>query len=133
MRLLLLTIGLLGLLLTACTNQGLPLDDKGREDFLVFHEKFYADSLFQLQRIEFPLAGTDPDGVEERFYWDIDNWRYLQPLEEGQDVRKLPFVDMETWMIERLVIQERFGMEKQFTLMDNKWYLTSYSGIAPIN
>lgn len=120
------------ILLIACSNDR-PTDDKGQESFKAFYDKFYTDSIFQLQRTEFPLLGKDPNGEQDPFYWDIDNWRYLKPIEESPQIKVLPIVDMETWMRERMIIQERFYMEKQFTLIDNKWYLTSYSGMAPIN
>ena len=118
--------------LMACSND-LPTDDKGREDFKAFYEKYYADSIFQLQRTEFPMLGQDPKGEQDPFYWDIDNWPYLKPLEEDPNIQLLPLIDMETWMQERIVIHHRFVMEKQFTLIDNRWYLTSYSGMKPLN
>ncbi|MGH1335734.1 MAG: hypothetical protein ACRBFS_06365 [Aureispira sp.] len=118
--------------LIACTD-GLPTDDKGREDFKAFHEQYYADSIFQLQRTEFPLLGQDPEGKQDPFYWDVENWRYLKPLEKDPSIQVLPIVDMETWMRERVIIQQHFLMEKQFTLIGNQWYLTSYSGMMSIN
>lgn len=118
--------------LSSC-GDGLPTDDQGREDFKAFYEKYYADSVFQLQRTEFPLLGQDPEGKQDPFYWDVDNWVYLKPIEEDPSIKVLPLVDMETWMRERIVIQDRFYMEKQFSLIDNKWYLTSYSGINALN
>jgi hypothetical protein len=117
----------------ACGGDALPKDDKGREDFFAFQQKFYSDSLFQLQRIEFPLAGTDPKGLDDEFYWDVDNWVQLRPVEASESIRILPVVDMETWMRERMIVQDRFYMEKQFTLIDGQWYLTSYSGMSTIN
>lgn len=125
-------ISLCALLFFACGN-GLPKDDKGREDFLAFHEQFYKDSVFQLQRTEFPLLGKDPEGKQDPFYWDVENWQYLKPIKSEPTIKVLPFIDMETWMRERIIIQERFYIEKQFTLINNKWYLTSYSGITGLN
>lgn len=117
----------------ACGNE-LPTDEQGREDFEAFYTQYYADSLFQLQRTEFPLLGQDPTGEQERFYWDIDNWQHLKPIEvDDSSVELLPIIDMDTWMRERILIHKSFYIEKQFTLINNKWYLTSYSGITPIN
>lgn len=117
----------------ACGN-GLPTDEQGREDFETFYERYYADSLFQLKRTEFPLLGQDPTGEQAPFYWDVNNWQYLKPIKvDDSSVELLPIIDMDTWMRERILIHQRFYIEKQFTLINNKWYLTSYSGVMPIN
>jgi hypothetical protein len=121
------------LFLIACGNE-LPTDERGREDFEAFYKKYYADSLFQVQRTEFPLLGQDPAGEQDPFYWDINNWQYLKPIEaDDSSVELLPIVDMDDWMRERIIIHQRFYIEKQFTLINNHWYLTSYSGVMPIN
>lgn len=125
------------LFLCACSSGGikepLPLDEKGREDFLIFHQKFFSDSLFQLKRIEFPMLGSNPNGSAERFYWDVDNWKYIKaPEPNDSDIETVPFYDMEDVMRERIIIQNRFMIENLFSLIDNKWYMTQYSGIKDI-
>lgn len=125
---------LLVVLCYACNNSSeLPLDDKGREDFIAFHNKFYSDSLFQLARIEFPLEGNNPDGSKEPFYWEIDTWKLQKAIDEDNpDIKRVPFYDMEDVMRERLIVQNRFMIENLFSLINNKWYMTRYSGIRDI-
>lgn len=125
------------LFLCACGGGGikepLPLDEKGREDFVMFHQKFYSDSLFQMKRIEFPMLGNNPDGSDAPFYWDLDNWKYIKaPEPNNPDIETVPFYDMEDVMRERIIVQNRFMIENLFSLIDNKWYLTQYSGIKDI-
>lgn len=126
----------LALFLCACggsSNEPLPLDAKGREDFIAFHAKFYSDSLFQMQRIEFPMLGNNPNGSSERFYWDTDNWKFKKaPESNDPDIEIAPFYDMEDVMRERILVQKRFMIENLFSLINNKWYLTQYSGIKDI-
>lgn len=122
------------LLMFSCGGNGeLPLDEKGREDFVTFHQKFYQDSAFQMMRIEFPLLGNNPNGSKERFYWDTDNWKIQKAVApENKDVVLIPFFDMEDVIRERVLIQNRFMIENLFSLINNKWYMTHYSGIHDI-
>lgn len=120
------------LTLVACTSSNtanIPLDDNGMEDFQSFRQVYYTDSLFQLQRTEFPLSGRDPKGEQEHFYWEIDNWRYLKLSDDHPQVKRLPLLNLEGLMVERILLQDRFVIETKFSLIDGKWYLTEYSGV----
>jgi hypothetical protein len=118
----------------SCGGDGeIPLDDKGREDFISFYDLFYRDSSFQMQRIEFPMLGNNPDGSTERFFWDEDNWTFQKGIDlEDKDVELVPFFDMEDVMRARIILQNRFMIENLFSLINNKWYLTEYSGVHDI-
>jgi len=116
--------------LMACNNKGLPLDDQGREDFITFHEKFYTDSAFQMSRIEFPLMGNDPEG--NPYLWEAETWKIQRAVEENNDIERIPFFDMDIVMRERILIQKRFMIQNLFSLVDNKWYLTEYSGLRDL-
>jgi len=114
-------------------DKALPLDKNGREDFQTFHAKFYTDSLFQIQRIEFPLLGNNPNGNTDPFYWEIENWKFKHTVDtESDQIKMLPFYDMEDVMRERIIIQDAFMIENLFSLIDNKWYLTQYSGMRDL-
>jgi hypothetical protein len=126
---------LISLSFLACNsaNKALPLDENGREDFQAFHAKFYSDSLFQIRRIEFPLLGNDPDGNIKPFYWELDNWKFKKAVNaESDKIKVLPIFDMEDVMRERIIIQDAFMIENLFSLIDNKWYLTRYSGMRDL-
>lgn len=120
--------------LFSCTNNSdIPLDDQGREDFHSFRQKFYTDSLFQLQRIEFPLLGANPDGSNAPFYWEIDNWKFKKNVDlESKEITMVPLLDMGDVMRERIIVQNRFMIESMFSLINNQWFLTQYSGIKDI-
>jgi hypothetical protein len=115
------------------TDQSIPLGADGREDFLAFHTMFYADSAFQLQRIEFPLIGNNPDGSAEPFYWEIENWKFKKAIDaESNQIKVIPLYDMGTVMRERIIIQDAFMIQNMFSLINNKWYLTEYSGMRDL-
>lgn len=119
--------------LVACGSKtAIPLDKNGREDFGAFHVKFYEDSLFQLQRIEFPMMGVSPSG-EEQFIWTTENWKILKPITvDGQEIDR-QILDMDNVMQERILVQSKFMIQLMYALVDNKWHLTSYSGIRDIS
>ena len=120
------------LTLIACTSSetsNIQVDDAGNEDFQSFRQTYYTDSLFQLQRTEFPLSGRDPNGEQERFYWEMDNWRQLKLSDDNPQIKRLPLLNLEGLMVERILLQDRFIIETKFSLIDGKWYLTEYSGI----
>lgn len=126
---------LISLSFLACNSadQKLPLDDNGREDFVAFHAKFYTDSLFQLQRIEFPLLGNNPDGSTEPFLWEVENWKFKKAVDaESNKIKAIPFYDMGDVVRERIIIQDAFMIQNMFSLIDNKWYLTEYSGMRDL-
>lgn len=119
-------------LLGACSSSNtsnIALDENGNEDFQSFRQVYYTDSLFQLQRTEFPLNGRDPKGEQERFYWELDNWRQLKLSDDNPKIKRLPLLNLDGLMVERMVLQDRFLIETKFSLVDGKWYLTEYSGV----
>lgn len=126
---------LMSLSFFACdsADKAIPLDEDGRESFQAFHAKFYTDSLFQLQRIEFPLLGNDPDGGTEPFLWEIETWKFKKAVDtESGKIKRIPFYDMGTVIRERIIIQDAFMIQNMFSLINNKWYLTEYSGMRDL-
>jgi hypothetical protein len=126
---------LMSLSFFACdsADQSIPLDEDGREDFHTFHAKFYADSLFQIQRIEFPLLGNNPNGGTEVFLWEIDTWKFKKAVDtESDNINRIPFYDMGDVVRERIIIQDAFMIQNMFSLINNKWYLTEYSGMRDL-
>ena len=110
----------------------LPKDDKGREDFEVFHQKFFVDTAFQMARIEFPMLGSSPNGGDDRFFWVEENWKFIKAVDADQKGVEREVYDMDNVMRERILVQDRFMIQLMYSLINNKWYLTEYSGIRDI-
>jgi hypothetical protein len=126
---------LISLSFFACDSAEKPLliDEDGRENFQDFHAKFYADSLFQVQRIEFPLLGNNPDGSTDPYLWEIENWKFKKAVDTKSDkIKMIPFYDMGDVVRERIIIQDAFMIQNMFSLINNKWYLTEYSGMKDL-
>ncbi len=129
MRLFIILFGLLAI--TSCSSE-LPKDESGREDFEAFYNKFYTDSLFQLSRIEFPMLGTDPNGSNMQFIWTTDNWKIIKKIDLNSEEIDRIAQDMGEVIQEKIIVQKRFMIQIMYSLVNNKWYLTSYSGIRDI-
>ncbi len=117
----------------ACGNPGdIPLDEAGNEKFESFHEKFYTDSSFQLVRIEFPMIKPPKDKTEERVFWTEDEWEILKKIDVEDSNIDRQIYDMDGLVQEKIIVQKRFMIKLQYSLINQKWFLTSYSGIRDI-
>ncbi|MCP4441113.1 MAG: DUF4348 domain-containing protein [Aureispira sp.] len=125
----------IGLFLVACgnTNGELPKDENGNEDFNAFYQKFYEDSLFQFTRIEFPMMGKDPKGGDERFFWTEENWSMQNPIDPDNDPElERKVVNQGDFVQEKLLVSNSFLIDRYYSLVGNKWYMTYYSGLQAI-
>lgn len=129
-----LFFALSSIFLYACTaNTELPKDAQGREDFLAFHKKFYEDSIFQLQRIEFPLLKVMEKENTEQLYWTAENWQLIKALDPNDADVERQFSDMTNVMSEVIIYQKQFRINLMYSLVGQKWLLTSYSGIRDLS
>ncbi len=120
---------------SSCDSKGrLPRDNKGREDFNVFIEKFYSDINFQLDRIDFPITGKKmEDGRFEII--EKNSWQILKPLDPNDKNIKVYNLNISDDLIEQqVVVNQAFSIEMQFSLnqVSKEWYLSSYTGINGI-
>ncbi len=124
------------LLFAACesgkSDDGLPLDDKGREDFSAFIDKFYSDIDFQLKRIEFPVLGkAGEDGLPTMI--EEENWIILKPIDKKNPDYEMRISEKADDLMEHVIVVKRaFIINLQFNLnpVDKQWYLTYYSGVG---
>jgi hypothetical protein len=112
--------------LSACGNK-IKTDSSGKEDFNAFYEQFYKDSIFQLQRIEFPMAGLSSEGKEK--IWDESNWKLQIPLKKDDPDLKIILQVDEKFARERIIYQNAFLAERNYSLDGNgkKWLLVYYA------
>jgi len=117
-------------------------DYTSKEDFDQFSKAFFTDSLFQMSRINFPLAGPHSLNVGSTFgdsiysEWKEENWVMIKKLFQnqdsiikiGQNVYKRRINKTDSLVEERIFI-ENSGFEElqKFVLKDGKWYLSYYS------
>jgi hypothetical protein len=136
------------LLLASCNSiskgnsEKLIKNGNTREIFSMFYEKFNEDSIFQKQRIKFPLPGFDSEknysnpldsnsiknvnGEMVNTYWRKGDWKIHHALTDTSykvQVEKNDSVVKETIFIP----DSDFKIERKFEIVDNKWYLVYYA------
>jgi hypothetical protein len=99
------------------------------EDFEVFNKRFHTDTLFQMERIKFPLEGGYADGFE-RGEWTKDNWEYFEnpiPAKDLPKDYKQKVTHSDTLVTESIWIDNSgFSTERHFKLINDKWFLVYY-------
>lgn len=101
------------------------------EDFSEFNKKFHSDSIFQMERIKFPINGEliTRNGIEK---WNKANWKILKkPF--GAEV--LSGLDHETSLeddsaVEKISLPDgSLSYETKFEIKDNKWFLVYFNKV----
>jgi hypothetical protein len=110
---------------------------KGKEDFEDFIYKFISDSLYQLDRIKFPLKSQqwDSDKVDSTRI-EKDNWKTVR-LFWGEEYRPQIYDNFKREMRdsdERLFcwegIENGINIEYRFNRIKGRWYLTEFSDFS---
>jgi hypothetical protein len=125
----LVAIFFVGLFAVGCGPAAVKTDADGNEDFESFYARFHQDTVFQFQRIEFPLAGIDANGNEK--VWTEEEWKWLKAVDPKNEDIKL-FREKEAGFVkERLIFQDAFMMERNFTYdkSSKRWLLTYYTDL----
>lgn len=103
------------------------------EDFTQFYERFLSDSLYQMQHIQFPLAGMpmDSDSITAQlgnYYWDAATWRMHKPMDfKGTYFKRTiaaPFPNVIQETVQDTVT--KYAIMRRFTKMDKEWMLIYY-------
>lgn len=121
-----------GSFLMSCKDQFAKSKGAG-ESFEHFFSKFHSDSLFQMERIRFPLPGINTDEMamdDTIYYWEAENWKM------HHDVN----LDTTDFIVERnisdsltveKIYEENTGfiIERTFEKIDGRWYLVYYKDV----
>lgn len=95
------------------------------ENFDEFYNRFHADSVFQMERIKFPLKGIKVDWKGKK-KWSKKNWITMKTkiydvdtIEFRTDYKKTDDSFMEKFWVE----DSGYYSEYRFNLIKKKWYL----------
>lgn len=118
---------------TACKKKEPAAGADLPADFVVFYEKFHADSIYQIDHIRFPLEGmptVSDNAVPTDFHWDMNDWVMHKPFTESNEFnRELTMVDS-TIVIEKIRLKNNeYGMERRFAKFGNEWQLIYYAAM----
>jgi len=95
------------------------------ENFDKFYDQFHKDSIFQMTRIQFPLAGGISDGQGEE-KWTKKNWIPLKMKITEVDTTEYKTSSYKTDSLysEKIWLNNSgFWQEYTFKLIDKKWFL----------
>ena len=124
MKILLRTVLIISFVV-ACHSQRKSLSSVSNENFDEFYLKFHNDSLFQLQRIIFPLEGGKYDYDSEEA-WTPKNWQIKKVTVHQVDLQEysIEFDRSDTLVFERIYLPNSgFDFQCRYRLMNGKWYL----------
>ncbi len=141
-RLLISFLALLGLMCQSiekpprASDRGEGTEEALPDDFVAFYQKFHDDSIFQIQHIQFPLAGLPPNAdtlsiSPESFRWQKESWKPHQPLMSNLQGYEQSFHKFDEGIIIERILQTTtgLGMERRFAKFDTSWILIYYAGM----
>lgn len=114
----------------AAAAEGLPVD------FTEFYTRFHGDSLYQIQHIQWPLAGI-PEQADStvlaagNFEWKQNEWQIHRPFnsEGGTFSQKFNVLSPELIVEQIKDKDQQFGMERRYAKLSDGWYLIYYAGM----
>lgn len=110
------------------------------EDFEAFHEKFLADSAFQMSRINFPLQGwsanADSLTLAEGFFWQKSEWDIHKKVGNENDFKQQ--MNVSDVLVKEIfymnISSSNIGYERRFMVDEKgKWRLIFYAEGITIN
>jgi hypothetical protein len=135
-----LTFLLLGLFLTACSDKKSNVSDNSdkSESFTDFYQKFTTDSLFQLDRVEFPVHGRYMDNEiagtteSDSTTWTRQNWIIIRAIkkEDLSNLRISKSISDSIAIIKTEGIDFNFTFEETYKRKNGKWYLTNLTDLS---
>lgn len=101
------------------------------EDFHEFYDQFHTDSIFQLERIIFPLKGlassTDTTQIAEEVSWQRRNWILHKPFDNHNGTFERVFTNIGGIISEQISASNGlFTLEKRYAKLSGEWHLIYY-------
>jgi len=114
-------------------SANIPLPD----DFKVFYERFFTDSLYQLDHITFPLEGI-PDNaptVDPSFRFARDSWDLHHPINFQESGFQREFLLLTESIVAEKITHDSggYGMLRRYAKLGDDWYLIYYAGLNPLS
>jgi len=117
---------------TVETNVEIPTAKQKVESFNSFYEKFHIDSVFQYQRLHFPLQGEKIDN-DMKASWTKENWRFIPTKIRSIDTSQfeITIIETDSTVIEKLEFNDDTGFhfDTRYKLINGKWFLIECNDI----
>jgi Domain of unknown function (DUF4348) len=123
------------ILLVACKKKEVISDENTglATDFSQFYERFLSDSTYQMQHIQFPLAGVPMDSDSSsaqlgNYYYDAATWKLHRPM-TFKDTYFKRTITMPLPNIVQETVQDtvtKYAIMRRFAKTDKEWMLIYY-------
>lgn len=105
------------------------------DDFHTFYDRFHSDSIFQMDRVIFPLAGVVQEGdtlltlVEKQ--WLKKEWKIHKPFDNHGGTFERAFTNTKGIITETIIGNGgMFSLEKRYSKLAGDWHLIYYQGLV---
>ena len=100
------------------------------KDFHTFYDQFHTDSLFQMERIVFPLKGigklSDTSSIAQEIMWQREDWVLHKPFNRDGSFERV-FTNISGIITEYISSTNgMFSMEKRYAKLGGEWHLIYY-------
>lgn len=102
------------------------------ESFDVFYSRFNSDSVFQINRIDFPMEGFKLEGDYnplqeiENHIWTRDNWNFFS-INSGKNSYNFSLEKTDSLIKETIIVDNSgFEVYREFKLKDSIWIMTYF-------
>lgn len=120
--------------------KGLFFDQDVPGDFLEFYMRFHQDSLYQIEHINFPLAGIPnlaydmPEDSINAFYWQSEDWKLHKAFNYSDEYSR-EYIQYSDKLISEIIYEKEtgYGIERRFSKTAGGWKLIYYIGMNKIN
>jgi hypothetical protein len=137
---------LLALVVWGCNSDQQPGNSDGRldnarpyQEFAEFYDRFHQDSVFQMERILFPLPGlpreADSSLIASGLYrWTPETWTIQRPLNLQSSNFKRELIPVSKDLIIEKLVQPEYNLqiERRFSRLEDGWHLIYYAGLNNI-
>lgn len=99
------------------------------ESFDPFYKKFHEDSIFQINRVKFPIEGYAVDTSEQATKWTKTNWIMHRNTVQKIDTSKFTIETnkQKNTYYEKIYIEGGgFASERFFKRINGRWYLVKF-------
>ncbi len=141
------SIALIFLIFTACNKNksqdknldGIFFDQDVPADFLEFYLRFHQDSVYQIEHIDFPLAGIPnlaydmPQDSINKFSWQAEDWKLHKAFNYSDDYAR-EYIKYSDELIGEIIYEKEngYGIERRFSKTSNGWRLIYYIGMNKV-
>lgn len=115
----------------AVTTEEVQYETSLPDDFHTFYDQFHTDSVFQMNRIIFPLKGmaksADSTKIAEEIMWEKSDWILHKPYDNHNGTFERVFTNINGIVSEQITAQGGlFSLEKRYAKLDDEWHLIYY-------